>query len=112
MSTSPITLGDVRAGDPQAYDDALREESAGRRCTCQLAAARRTGSTGNVSLISPVDFDPDCELHAPFVIEDPEMRAAAFRWWLAGYSTGYETATRTLTEALQAGYSTGYEPAS
>lgn len=80
----------------QEYDEALRRLSSieqEKPCTCQRKAKNRQGSALYPSLITVEDADPDCELHFPWVIEDPDERAHAVRWWFAGYQVGYDTAS-------------------
>lgn len=99
------TLTDLKAfdanvaSDPSAltYDRAHREISNGTPCTCERKLAERMGSLSPApyvgALLSPEDFDPDCELHFPWVREDDTSRLDAMRTWLAGYQIGYGTAT-------------------
>ena len=81
------------------YDRAHRELSYGEQlqpCTCMRKAKERWGGTGFPSLITDLrDFDPDCELHFPWMIEDDEERRHLMRYWMAGYQVGYDTAFKT-----------------
>lgn len=84
MGEPPRYGGEV-IGGPE-YEAALREAAADETaepCTC-----KRYGTD-----------DPDCELHYPWVIEDPKSRTYAMRLWLAGHETGYDRGFTTGRES-------------
>src|SRR5262252_3465236 len=86
-----MTLSEAKRYDTDAheYDMAHREAAHNEQeypCTCQAKAKQRLGYRDYYpSIIGWQDADPDCELHFPWQIEDPQSRMNAMRWWMAGY---------------------------
>lgn len=70
-------------------------------CTCQRNAKARTGGALYPSLLEPEDVDPDCELHQPWMIEDPAERLHALRWWFAGRQVGWNKSAASLLEIAE-----------
>jgi hypothetical protein len=68
-------------------------------CTCQIKAKENQGSATYPSLIEYEDADPDCELHFPWMLDDPQEAVNTTRTWFAGYQVGFDTATDSHRDA-------------